>query len=55
MACFEEKPYFLKAKDLRNWLAIEAIHKHSRMSAAGDRDRDNAAQLAGRLDEARRC
>jgi hypothetical protein len=29
IACFEEKPYFLRAKLLRNLLAIEAIYKHS--------------------------
>jgi hypothetical protein len=51
MACLEEKPYFLRAKLPRNWLAIEAIHKHSRTSTAGDRDRDNGPQLAGRLDK----
>lgn len=50
MACFEEKSYFLRAKLLRNWLATEAIHKHSRMSAAGDREQDNG-RPAGRLDK----
>jgi hypothetical protein len=51
MARFEEKPYFLRAKLLRNWLAIEAIYKHSRVRAAGDREQDNGQQLAGRLDK----
>jgi hypothetical protein len=50
MACFEEKPYFLRAEQLRNRLATEAIHKHSRMSAAGDREQDNA-DLQERLDK----
>lgn len=48
MPCFEEKPYFLRAELLRNWLAIKAIHKHSRMSTAGDREKDNS-RSAGRL------
>ncbi len=45
IACLEKKPYFLRAKLLRNWLVIEANLQTFTDSTTRDREQDNGRSL----------